>query len=229
MKKKSQQQDAANLIGQRLKYEIKSRGISSVDLAKRADVKTSFIYDVISGKSANPSTVKLARVADALGITLATLVDSLSSFAPTAPSPVTGDDYIVVPYLSVHQAHNKLKVLENNPGHQPFCFLQSWITRYLGIALADLRLFAVSGDGMEPTLYHNDIVLVDIARKDPTQPGIFVLADGYGMIVKRVERISNSPVSRLRIISDNPQYSIYENYLADTGIIGRVVWFSRGI
>src|ERR1700722_8204055 len=61
-------------IVHRLKIEMKKRGIASTGLAKLADVKTSFLYDVISGKSANPSTVKLARVAQSLGVSLAYLV-----------------------------------------------------------------------------------------------------------------------------------------------------------
>ena len=69
-------------IGQRLKLEMKKRNISSAQLAKRADVKISFIYDVISGKSANPSTVKLARVAEGLGVSLAELVGSGDATRP---------------------------------------------------------------------------------------------------------------------------------------------------
>jgi len=216
MKKLPRRTNAINLIGQRLKYEMKSRGIHSAELAKRADVKISFIYDVISGKSANPSTVKLARVAQALDITLANLVDSL----PTQPAvQAKDDDYITIPTLTV-------KPVDNN---QPFCFLHSWITRQLRINTNDLRMFVINSDSMEPALCQNDNVLVDIGSKDPTRPGIFVLFDGYGLSVKRVERVMNSPVARLRIISDNPQYSIYESSPADAGIMGRVVWFSRGM
>jgi hypothetical protein len=40
----------ANPIGHRLKLEMQKQGVTSAQLAKRADVKTSFIYDVLSGK-----------------------------------------------------------------------------------------------------------------------------------------------------------------------------------
>src|ERR1700690_1755259 len=87
-----------NLIGQRLKYEMKKRGVTSTELAKRADVKTSFIYDVISGKSANPSTVRLARVAEALGANLADLAGSANNQNHKSPG---GDDYVVIPRIMV--------------------------------------------------------------------------------------------------------------------------------
>src|SRR5690348_4227352 len=89
----------SNPIGQRLKFEMKKRGVTSADLAKRADVKTSFIYDIISGKSANPSTVKLARVAENLGVSLTYLVGSSQS--PDYASKAKDDTYTVIPRITV--------------------------------------------------------------------------------------------------------------------------------
>ncbi len=224
-KNKSVPHKTSNIIGQRLKYEMKSRGVSSAELAKKTDVKTSFIYDVISGKSTNPSTLKLARVADGLGITLASLVDpkpSLDAQTIKSNTPHSADDYIAIPYLVVDE-------LKANAIPEPFCFMSSWIDSHLRIPAANLRVLVISGDSMEPTLCRDDVVLVDTANKNPTQSGIFVLFDGYGLVVRRVERIINAISPRVRILSDNPQYSIYEKLPSEAGIVGRVVWFSRSI
>jgi phage repressor protein C with HTH and peptisase S24 domain len=231
---KSAYPEPGNLIGRRLKYEMKSRGISSVELARRSDVKTSFIYDVISGKSANPSTVKLARVAEGLGISLASLVRCDMQADGGAPADKKtaqarhGSDYIAIPYLTIEGQHAGAVPAERNSS-QPFCFLSDWIGRQLRLSARNLRVFIVNGDSMDPTLLHHDVVLVDVENTNPTQPGIFVLFDGYGLVVKRVERILNSAAPRIRILSDNPQYSIYEKLPAEAGIVGRVVWFSRSI
>ena len=225
-----------NVIGQRLKLEMKTRGVTSTELAALADVKTSFIYDVISGKSTNPSTVKLARVAEALGITLASLVNSSVQLKASAahsgskaPSPLHSNDYVAIPYLAIDELDNREKAMGHDPENQPVCFLHSWITKNLRSAPVNLRVFIISGDSMEPTLCHNDLVLVDTVNKNPTQPGVFVLFDGYGLAAKRVERVMNAASPRIRILSDNPQYSIYERSPSEAGIIGRVVWFSRRI
>ena len=222
-----------NVIGQRLKLEMKTRGVTSTELAALADVKTSFIYDVISGKSTNPSTVKLARVAEGLGITLASLVNPhLKAAAPygaKAPSPLHSNDYVAIPYLAIDELDSREKAMGHDPENQPVCFLHSWITKNLRSAPVNLRVFIISGDSMEPTLCHNDLVLVDTVNKNPTQPGVFVLFDGYGLAAKRVERVMNAASPRIRILSDNPQYSIYERSPSEAGIIGRVVWFSRRI
>ena len=65
-------------------------------------------------------------------------------------------------------------------------------------------------DKAQPTLHDGDIVLVDLGRRTPTPPGIFVLHDGMGLVAKRMEHIPNSDPPRVRIISDNPLYKPYD-------------------
>jgi phage repressor protein C with HTH and peptisase S24 domain len=81
------------------------------------------------------------------------------------------------------------------------------------------RTCSVGGDG--------DIVLVDLGRRSPTPPGIFVLHDGMGLVAKRLEHIPNSDPPRLRIISDNPLYKPYEGSGEEVNVIGRIRWFAR--
>jgi phage repressor protein C with HTH and peptisase S24 domain len=85
----------------------------------------------------------------------------------------------------------------------------------------------VEGDSMMPTLHDGDIVLVDLGRRAPTPPGIFVLHDGMGLVAKRLEHIPNSDPPRVRIISDNPLYKPYEGSGDEVNIIGRIRWFAR--
>jgi hypothetical protein len=40
-------------------------------------------------------------------------------------------------------------------------------------------------------------VLVDLGRRAPTPPGVFVLYDGMGLVAKRVEHIPNSDPPRV--------------------------------
>jgi len=214
-----------NSIGQRLRVEMKTRGVSSAELAKRADVKTSFIYDVISGKSANPSTVKLARVASGLGINLSALLDSDET---GSAETLNAGDYASVSRLMV-DASGELRVATPAKDSEAFLFHKRWISEHLGINPSGLRTLLISGDSMEPTLYHNDMVLVDTNQKSPSSPGIFALFDGFDLTVKRVEYADHGAVPRVRILSDNPHYSIHERLAADTVIIGRIVWFSREI
>jgi phage repressor protein C with HTH and peptisase S24 domain len=94
---------------------------------------------------------------------------------------------------------------------------------------ADLRIMHVEGDSMMPTLNDGDIVLVDIGRRAPSPPGIFVLHDGMGLVAKRLEHIPNSDPPRVKIVSDNDRYAPYERLVDEMNIIGRIRWFAREI
>jgi phage repressor protein C with HTH and peptisase S24 domain len=217
-----------NLIGQRLKKEMKQQGLTSAELAKRADVKTSFLYDIISGKSSNPSTIKLARVAESLDISLAYLVGNQEN--PQAPGkPPSGDstDYVTVPRITVDITADGNRVTSQEHEAEYYFFRRSWIQDRLGVSPSELRMLYIRGDSMEPTLFHQDIALVDTSKKTPSPPGIFVLYDGLGLSAKRLEFVGGDKL--IRLISDNPQYSSYERSIEETVIIGRVVWFAREI
>ena len=61
----------------------------------------------------------------------------------------------------------------------------------------ELRIITVMGDSMEPSLLPGQRVLVDTGDKKPSPPGIFVVWDGLGLVVKRVQVVPHSrPVAR---------------------------------
>lgn len=90
-----------------------------------------------------------------------------------------------------------------------------------------LAFVMVRGDSMEPTLRSGDRILIDRSDLNVSQPGIFVLWDGDGRVVKRVERVLGSVPQKLRLISDNPVHAAYEVTAELVTIIGRAVWAAR--
>jgi len=89
------------------------------------------------------------------------------------------------------------------------------------------HIIEVIGDSMSPTLNAGDRVMIDVTDKNPTPPGIFALFDGYGVIVKRLERVARAEPPAIRVISDNPHHGPFELTSDEAHIIGRVVWFAR--
>lgn len=81
----------------------------------------------------------------------------------------------------------------------------------------------VIGDSMFPTLVPGQRVFVDTSDKTATPPGIFILWDGLGLVLKRVEYVAHSDPPRVRIISDNQSYPAYERVLEEAHIQGRVI------
>jgi len=194
------------------------QGLNSAELAKRSQLKASFIYDVLSGKSANPSTVKLAKVAETLGINLAYLVGSLRENSPPS-STQDQDEYISIPSIS-----SRMHIIDVAP---PQRFHLEWIRQTLGANPSTLRFFTVQEDSMAPTLCQNDMVLIDTSLTQPTPPGIFALHDGIGIILKRMERVQKASQGILRVLSDNAHYAPYERTPEEIRIAGRVIWFAR--
>lgn len=229
-----------NMIGERLRHIMAERGLSAAQLAKTADVKPSFIYDVIHGKSTNPSIVKLAQIAKVLEVDISSLIGGhvsptskntpvdLADKLRKSPSPSNGnDDYVTISSILVEASMGVGAIVSTEENGKPYYFRKEWIRNRLGVSPADLRMIFVRGDSMEPSLCANDMILIDITKKSPTPPGIFVLFDGFGLVAKRLEFISNTNPPALRIISDNAQYSAYERTIDELHIIGRVVWFAR--
>jgi transcriptional regulator with XRE-family HTH domain len=100
----------------------------------------------------------------------------------------------------------------------------SEVVRFYSTApAAELRIITVLGDSMEPTLQPGQRVVVDTGDKTPSPPGIFVVWDGLGLVVKRVQVLAHSEPTRVRITSDNPKYEPYERTLAEAYIQGRVI------
>lgn len=232
MQTKFASHDDRNSIGQRLRMEMKKRGVSSVELAARADVKTSFLYDVISGKSANPSSVKLARVAESLGVSLAYLAGT--SDIPTEgyqfALPGAEDNKVILPRLLVESSPEKGAVVaEKTRRDEILQFKKEWLKLSLSGDESNLRLFTVQGDGMTPTLLDGDVVIINTTQKSPSPPGLFLLFDGMALIVKRLERFTNGNTPIIKVTADNPHYSPYEIFGENSNIVGRVVWFSRAL
>jgi phage repressor protein C with HTH and peptisase S24 domain len=111
-------------------------------------------------------------------------------------------------------------------GHY-FHFRRAWIRDRLRAAPSMLRVMAVQGDSMMPTLNEGDVILVDMNQRNPIPPGVFVLHDGMGLVAKRLEHVPMSDPPRVRIISDNPHYTPYECTADEINIVGRVRWYGR--
>ena len=105
-------------------------------------------------------------------------------------------------------------------------FQPNYIRNYLGLYHADLAIVEVRGDSMEPTLLSGDRVLINISDKQISQSGIFVLYDGGGTVIKRIDKqVGNDET--VTLISDNRIHPPYQVNLANLNVIGRVVWVAR--
>jgi len=85
-----------------------------------------------------------------------------------------------------------------------------------------LRILRVRGNSMEPELREGDRIVVDTARTVPAAGELFVLWDGTGLVVKRVEALTAK--GTLRLASAHPDYPAYERPAHEVHVVGKVLW-----
>lgn len=214
----------------RLESRAYQLGLKPAQLAELAGVPRSFIYDILRGRSKRPSRESLARVAEVLKVDVDWLIAGIGQVEGDMPVALNSDDDFVHIRLAAPRASmGGGTVVEDDEEDtdRTYQFRRSWIEEHLGVNPSKLRLLHVEGDSMVPTLLSGDMVLVDMTRRVPNPPGIFVLNDGMGLVAKRIEAVPNCEPPRIRILSDNPVYRPYEQLLEMVNIVGRVRWFAR--
>ena len=103
-----------------------------------------------------------------------------------------------------------------------------------GAAPENLRILRVRGNSMEPEMRDGDRVVVDVSRRLAATGETFVLWDGNGLVVKRVDAVHEGAPNedeppRLRLISANPDYPPYSCLAPDVHVLGKVLWVVRRV
>lgn len=217
------------LISERLKARIRQLGMSVAEVARAADVNRTFIYDILRGKSQTPSLDNLSRVAEVVLVSPEWLITGKGTV--DGEDPITDEynnEFVAIQSVTARPSMGGGALVDVEPSRgRDYHFRRAWIRDRLKAAPSLLRVMAVEGDSMTPTLLDGDTVLVDLNQRNPKPPGVFVLHDGQGLVAKRLEYVPMSDPPRLRIMSDNSQYSPYECLAEEINIIGRVRWCGR--
>lgn len=86
--------------------------------------------------------------------------------------------------------------------------------------LKNIDAINVVGDSMEPTLNSDNIIFLDISKKDFAKEGIYAFTTTHGLFVKRIQRRVDG---KLDIISDNKEYPLQIIDRNDLNILGKVI------
>jgi len=213
------------MMVKRLKKEMQRTGINARELSDRAKVGRSFVYDILSGKSSNPTTQKISAIASILGVSVPYLIDNNkndneilndedNNFALIHEFSIVGDDGL------------KLESRQSDKSH---FFRSDWIKNTLNTNADNLYIYKFTDDSMSPELLNGDLLMIDTSRKSPSPPGIFAIYDGAGLAIKRLEYIRKNGVIKIMVKSDNSKYASYECDPQDINILGKAVWLSRNL
>ena len=120
-------------------------------------------------------------------------------------------------------------LVEADADKRTWAFPEHWLRAELDAAPSQIKIITIRGDSGQSDppratdVNPGDKVLVNIADRRPSPPGLFVIFDGLGLVAKRLEYIAKSTPPRVRISSNNPVYLPTETPMKDVEIQGRIV------
>ena len=211
---------------------MKALGLTPITLANKAGLGRDGVRDITEReKSLNPSNDTLGKIAKALGCTVADLTGEKAALRPQPAAPSEHPNSVAIQELDVHVAAGMASadaeaVLASHEAGLVIgthTYPADSFREAYGINPNKVRIIAVRGNSMEPELWSGQRVMVDIEDKTPSPPGIFVVWDGLGLVLKFVEVIPNSDPLRVRISSAHTAFKPYERNLEEAYINGRVV------
>jgi transcriptional regulator with XRE-family HTH domain len=87
----------------------------------------------------------------------------------------------------------------------------------------NLKIFTVSEMTMEPEFRLGDPIIVDTADKIPSPPGIFMLSDGFGLVIRHCAMEPKSKPPVIKISASQKNFETQTTTLDDVEITGRVI------
>ncbi|NKC30180.1 XRE family transcriptional regulator [Falsiroseomonas selenitidurans] len=215
-------------------------GMAERELSLRAGVNEKAVNQILTGKSRNPRSDTVQALARAMGRSVATLMALPSGVSrgaqglrsrpvkggaevePPAPGMVRIAEFDVRPHAG---GGGEITELDASGGH---AVVAHWAMpgdylRAFTASPEQVRIVRVAGDSMEPEYPAGERVAVDTSHRIPSPPGVYVLWDGFGLVLKRVELLMGEDPPLIRISSINPAYPPYERLLSEVHINGRVI------
>lgn len=220
--------------------------LTATSWAKKADMAATNVTRHVNPKPGVklfvPKTSTLRALSKAAGValpTFATGADDEEDVLPDQSYSVRENDHafqalpksrarngaIDVPEYDIKVAAGGGYVIDAENEKGLWSFSRDYIVTELRLNPQSLSIVEVTGDSMEPKLMPGDRILVNHADTNPSPPGIFALWDGYGLVVKKVQRVHGT--DRLLLISENTTYPPYEVLMDEITIVGRVRWCGR--
>jgi phage repressor protein C with HTH and peptisase S24 domain len=214
-----------------IRNALESRGKTQRGLARAMGLDVSAVNKVLNGKRRLQAS-ELPAVLKYLGLS----GDDIDLGYVPAPVKERGahiidvgpDSFALVPVYDARASAGP-GLVGSDEIVSRLAFRMDWLRIVTRAPVEDLGVIMVDGDSMEPTLRHNDIVLIDLTQRNVIgREGIYVIRIDDCLQVKRV---AANPVARtVTLGSDNPVYPAFANIRPeDINVLGRVIWLGRQV
>jgi phage repressor protein C with HTH and peptisase S24 domain len=216
-----------NDYGERLAQAIALRKAKRADLAKFVGCSVQAVGDVLNGKTKAFTAANNAKAASFLGINPGWLATGHGPMHEQAePVPIDLDSHPDL--VSVRKVKLRLQggisgfaVEPEEDGGTPIFFRAEWM-RERGYKPYALLALKVRGHSMEPSLFPDDMVVINTAESEPKDGEVFAVNYEGEPVIKRLVREGGE----WWLASDNPDKTRYPNKRwrdKESFLVGRVV------
>lgn len=217
--------------GEKIREIRKHKGITLNALAALIDSDVGNLSRLERGLQGF-SEVMLHKLATALDVPVAAFFDAPDGtpISDGIPHHLTvrvvddhADDFYPIPKVKL-RLQAGVTGFQTEPDYRDGSLIniaKNWVDRK-GFDPVKLIAIQVKGESMEPTLYEDDVVIINLADKKPVENGVFAINYDGEAVVKRMSR----DAGQWWLMSDNrDQHRFYRRQCRDSEciVIGRVV------
>lgn len=190
---------------QRLADLLTKNNTNMSELAVYVGVSPQAVKQWVDGSTA-PKGANLKKAAEYLKTTEAHIQfgadkTNQNHIDKVAPNNIR-DGYIYLDLLDVQAAAgNGVEMIEHPSVVTKMEIQEEWAQRTFGGDLSRVTLITARGTSMSGTIENGDVLFVDSTVREYDGEGIYVIARGCEVLVKRLQKLHGN---RLEIISDNP-------------------------
>lgn len=207
-----------------IRHVLKEKDWTAADLARHAGVSHSTINRPLTQPD-YPNAISrktIALVAQASGIDPSTFLGQTQVPAPARRDRASEETTIPI-YNVFASAGPGAIVSSSEEIVDQLAFPPGYLRHVTKSNPRDLAIIGVKGDSMIPTLKDDDLVMLDMSKKDLSYEGLFVIRDGgEALLVKRIGRATRRGF--VMIISDNRNVPAVERAIEDVEVLGKVIW-----
>lgn len=209
-----------------IRHVLKAKDWTAADLARHAGVSHSTINRPLTQPD-YPNAISrrtIALVAEASGIDPSAFMGQTQVSVPSPARQDRSSEETTIPIYNVFASAGPGAVVSGHEGIiDQLAFPPGYLRHVTKSNPRDLAIIGVKGDSMIPTLKDDDLVMLDMSKKDLSYEGLFVIRDGgEALLVKRIGRATRRGF--VMIISDNHNVPAVERALDDIEVLGKVIW-----
>ena len=219
-------------LGERIRDVAAERNLSLNKLAVKADLARPYLNKILAGKPRNPGIENVARIANALEVSIDYLLQTTyfgNEGLPTDPDALTGPgvsaeihEFPGLRPVGVHRLQSAAGsgALDLDEEIKTYAYFRhEWLSRH-GLIADRCRIIGVIGESMEPALPDGCVILLDRNRTKRREGQIFVVRTEDGLIVKR---LGKDKKGNWLLVSDHPEWKPV-SWPKDAVVIGEVKW-----